>query len=157
MLCLVLNNHTLWPSVSESPPFRIFPSCHQASCIGSNQMQFTDTLYIAYMVVLYILIAICYCKALSPVSTHWIFITSFSGGQGKDMEYLHLTNQETGNREDRYLSTRRSQCSQFQDFGTSEEIMCLRKSPCIRKSLVCLLEKGHCMKKISQIWLIQTC
>lgn len=133
MLCLVLNNHTLWPSVSESPPFRIFPSCHQASCIGSNQMQFTDTLYIAYMVVLYILIAICYCKALSPVSTHWIFITSFSGRQGKDMEYLHLTNQETGNREDRYLSTRRSQCSQFQTSGCLKKLCASGSHPVLGK------------------------
>jgi len=36
--------------------------------------------------------------------------------------------------------------------GTSEEITCPRESPHIRKSLVCLLEKGHCMKtKISDM------
>ena len=71
---LLLNNHTLWPSISGSPPFRIFHACHQASHFDSNQRQFANTLYTACIIMLYILMAICYCKALPPAPTRWIFI-----------------------------------------------------------------------------------
>lgn len=89
MLRLLLNNHTLWPSISGSPPFRIFHSCHQASHIGSDQRQFANALYIAYIIMLYILMAICYCKALPPCTNPMDIHQSFRGGQGRDMEYLH--------------------------------------------------------------------
>ena len=62
---LILNNHSLWPSISVSLLFSFLHSRHQGNHISSNQMQFADVLYIAYIIMLYILIAICCFQCMS--------------------------------------------------------------------------------------------
>lgn len=58
-LGLILNNHTLWPTVSDSL-LRILHPCHQGNHISSNQMQSADTLYIVHIIALDILIKMGY-------------------------------------------------------------------------------------------------